>query len=143
MKTYNELVTLMLNAGYDEGGIGSLVAAYNVIANVRKYSDKDRSEFISCALTIELYQSIGKKVLLQYPSYSHGPFVVGSIFNHMWGVDFHDSMGYNGLVPVSYNSCLLGGVRFARKDDCIRAVALCGIDKEFQMACSKYGLGGA
>lgn len=54
---------------------------------------------------------------------------------------------FQGMIQLTYEehcrSCVLGGVWFAREEDRLAALKICGITKEMQEKMSKYGLGGA
>jgi hypothetical protein len=48
---------------------------------------------------------------------------------------------HKGLIRSVTPTCVLGGVWFAREEDRLEALKICGITKELQEKCSKYGLG--
>lgn len=96
-------------------------------------------EYADCYHRLKLYQLLGKKAEKVFPLvWNADPF------NRVWnyGTDFSvdDS---EGQMKLHFRCCVFGGVWFAREEDRLEALKICGIDAEFQKRCAKYGLGGA
>ena len=111
----------------------SLFASTNK-AEVEDYAD--------CYRRLKLYQLIGKQKEKEYP------LIWGKVWslkrNH--GTDFFLPGKHrdNGNVCGNFKqTCVLGGVWFSRNEDRLEALEICGITKELQERCAKYGLGGA
>lgn len=97
-------------------------------------------EYADCYRRLKLYQLLGKKAEKEFPL-DWKP-LIGK--DGSYGTDFNYSMHVTGMVFKRCSKvCVLGGVWFAREEDRLEALKICGITKELQEKCSKYGLGGA
>lgn len=100
-------------------------------------------EYADCYRRLKLYQLLGKKAEKAFPLFwsdviHYKAFKVGTDFTKE---PYHET----GQVSIGarYRPCVLGGVWFAREEDRLNALKICGITKEMQEKCAKYGLGGA
>lgn len=102
-------------------------------------------EYADCYRRLKLYQLLGKKAQREHPLVNNDTKVRGwSLVSY--GTDFStDNVKGMGKVTSShkFKRCVLGGVWFAREEDRLEALKICGITKEMQEKMSKYGLGGA
>lgn len=108
----------------------------------RSYDQKEVEEYAHCYLTLNLYQLIAKKKAKEFPLYREGEITL----NKLHGTDFIGAIYPEGAIITRRKiekPCVLGGVWFAREEDRLEALEICGIDAEFQKRCAKYGLGGA
>lgn len=98
---------------------------YSLYASTNK---AEVEEYADCYRRLKLYQLLGKKAEKEFP------FVSGNKFGF-------NMVGY--CERFDYFGCIFGGVWFSREKDRLEALKICGITKEFQEKCAKYGLGGA
>lgn len=109
------------------------------------YDKAEVEEYADCYRRLKLYQLLGKKAEKEFPIDWNNNFYV------IKGTDFHSYFDEElavknfGLLTstVCKRSCILGSVWFSREEDRLEALKICGITKEFQEKCTKYGLGGA
>ena len=108
------------------------------------YSSTNKAEveeYADCYRRLKLYQLLGKKAEKEYP--------LCYAIERRWGIQrFGTSFTSdfpNGQIITAgeLSPCVLGRVWFAREEDRLNALKICGIDKAFQERCAKYGLGGA
>jgi hypothetical protein len=110
----------------------SLFASTNK-AEVEDYAD--------CYRRLKLYQLLGEKAAKEYPvEWVNDPKV-------KYATDLIASQFADGCIELNesgdYRHCVLGGVWFAREEDRLKALEICGIDRAFQERCAKHKLGGA
>lgn len=108
---------------------------YSLFASTNKAEVED---YADCYRRLKLYQLLGEKAAKQSPL---------NELHLVYGVDFNGRATYaNGLIEHQFqmdnNHTCLGGVWFARKEVALKALEICGITKEFQKRCAKYGIGG-
>lgn len=98
-------------------------------------------EYADCYRRLKLYQLLGKKAEKEFPIDWNKKLTSKDICPS--GTDFTSDENDSGLVGSDVKCCVLGGVWFAREEDRLEALKICGIDAEFQKKCAKFGLGGA
>lgn len=113
-------------------GIGAETFQYGIYQSTNK---AEVEEYADCYRRLKLYQLLGKKSLMS-GVLQHGD---------LYGTDFVACANNDptGRIVGRWRICVLGGVWFAREEDRLNALKICGIDKAFQERCAKYGLGGA
>lgn len=95
-------------------------------------------EYADCYRRLKLYQLLGKKAEKEFPVEwldMESP--------KKYATDFYRNTYDGGIYTTYVKSCVLGSVWFSREEDRLEALKICGITKELQEKCSKYGLGGA
>lgn len=97
-------------------------------------------EYADCYRRLKLYWLMGEKAEKLLPNMAKK---YATDFGAYMDVEL--SKKHQGQIRVwpNENKCCFGGVRFAMEEDRLEALKICGITKEFQEKCSKYGLGGA
>lgn len=109
-------------------------------------------EYADCYRRLKLYQLLGKKAEKEFPlkmfyseEYDRKRYDSGLCFAELYyGTDFgYVGSGTQGQKRHGVRACVLGGVWFSREEDRLESLKICGITKEFQEKCAKYGLGGA
>lgn len=99
-------------------------------------------EYADCYRRLRLYQLIGEKKKKEFPLDFENADMIP-----LKGTDFGSGSGVDGYIEYTKyykpTPCVLGGVWFVREEDRLEALKICGITKELQEKCSKYGLGGA
>lgn len=93
-------------------------------------------EYADCYRRLKLYQLLEKKAEKEFPI----DWSDNTVLKH--ATDFNRNI-HLGHLQETFKECVLGGVYFARNEDRLEALRICGIDAEFQKKCAKYGLGGA
>lgn len=97
-------------------------------------------EYADCYRRLKLYWLMGEKAEKLLPNMAKK---YATDFGAYMDVEL--SKKHQGQIRVwpNENKCCFGGVRFAMEEDRLEALKICGITKELQEKCSKYGLGGA
>lgn len=109
--------------------------------NFTSTNEAEVEEYADCYRRLKLYQLLGKKSMKSDPEAIEK--------KHLWtfyGTDFYRTLDDQGCIystPQYRKKLVLGGVWFAREEDRLNALKICGITKEMQEKCAKYGLGGA
>ena len=114
--------------------------ALNSIALYYSTNKAEVEEYADCYYRLKLYQLLGKKAEKLLPNMAKK---YATDFGAYMDVEL--SKKHQGQIRVwpNENKCCFGGVRFAMEEDRLEALKVCGITKELQEKCSKYGLGGA
>jgi hypothetical protein len=116
------------------------------------YDKAEVEEYADCYRRLKLYQLLGKKAEKEFPlkmfyseEYDRKRYDSGLCFAELYyGTDFgYVGSGTQGQKRHGVRACVLGGVWFSREEDRLESLKICGITKEFQEKCAKYGLGGA
>ena len=128
------------------GGLDHKLNAHAWLHSLYSSTNKTEvEEYADCYRRLKLYQLLGKKAEKEFP------FTFDICTPEKYGTDFgqfdlihNDLEDYLGQAACIIGPpCVLGGVWFAREEDRLEAVKICGIDAEFQKRCAKHRLGGA
>lgn len=99
-------------------------------------------EYADCYRRLKLYQLLSKKAEKEFPL----DWRLSINKQEKTGTDFEGcaQVELTGKISTySVRITVLGGVWFSREEDRLEALKICGITRELQEKCSKYGLGGA
>ena len=116
----------------------------NEWAWIHQFSSTNKAEveeYADCYKRLKLYQLLGKKAEKEFPlAWTEGKHL-------KYGTDFEREnvleVINKGRIESFHKACVIGGVWFSREEDRLEALKICGITKEFQEKCAKYGIGGA
>lgn len=114
--------------------------------NFASTSKTEVEEYADCYRRLKLYQLLGKKAEKEFPVIWEAEWRSGLPlhFGTDWNTVCDDPHGGVWVSGVESNRIVtLGGVWFARNEDRLEALKVCGIDEAFQERCAKLGLGGA
>jgi len=108
------------------------------------FNKAEVEEYADCYRRLRLYQLIGEKKKKEFSlnRVADSP-IYGTDFLYYIDLGVADRFSGRVTTPNWKRHCVLGGVWFAREEDRLEALKICGIDAEFQKKCAKYGLGGA
>lgn len=99
-------------------------------------------DYADCYRRLRLYQLLGEKAAKEYPLVREGEITL----NKLHGTDFIGAIYPNGALVTRrkhHRPCVLGGVWFAREEDRLKAIEICGIDRVMQEKMARFGIGGA
>lgn len=115
------------------------ITLYSLIHSTNK---AEVEEYADCYRRLKLYQLLGKKAEREFPiDWSNWDQVKYSTW--FFTDDTSQEEDEQGIQESNIRYACLGSVWFAREEDRLEALRICGIDAEFQKRCAKYGLGGA
>lgn len=110
--------------------------------NFASTNKEEVEEYADCYKRLKLYQLIGEKTEKEFPiDWSNWDQIKYSTWFFI--DDTAQEEDEQGIQSSNIRYACLAGVWFARNEDRLEALKICGIDKAFQEKCAKYGLGGA